>query len=147
MMVEKQLSDSQTWNQVISQWSFSESSQWNQRKALPMLPPIQIDTLKVISGELVCQFYTFFQTKFRTNYAFTNEIQWFITGSNVSSYVAMICDTLRNSIPKAVVYCQVRESRRSLLNRFYARIGSKEVCYIHACYYSATYISLSNIFL
>ncbi|KMZ66239.1 Dynamin [Zostera marina] len=47
-------------------------------------------------------------------------------GSNVSSYVAMICDTLRNSIPKAVVYCQVRESRRSLLNRFYARIGSKE---------------------
>ncbi|XP_042486070.1 phragmoplastin DRP1C [Macadamia integrifolia] len=47
-------------------------------------------------------------------------------GSNVSAYVGMVCDTLKNSIPKAVVYCQVREAKRSLLNRFYAQLGKKE---------------------
>ncbi|KAL6003391.1 Phragmoplastin drp1c [Asimina triloba] len=44
-------------------------------------------------------------------------------GSNVSAYVAMVCDTLKNSIPKAVVYCQVREAKRSLLNHFYSQIA------------------------
>lgn len=47
-------------------------------------------------------------------------------GSNVTSYVGMVCDTLRTSIPKAVVYCQVREAKRSLLNYFYVNIGKKE---------------------
>ncbi|XP_028752506.1 dynamin-related protein 1C [Neltuma alba] len=47
-------------------------------------------------------------------------------GSNVSAYINMVCDTLRNSIPKAVVYCQVREAKRSLLNHFYVQVGKKE---------------------
>ncbi|KAM0854446.1 hypothetical protein ACQ4PT_050430 [Festuca glaucescens] len=47
-------------------------------------------------------------------------------GSNVSSYIGMVCDTLRNTIPKAVVHCQVKEAKRNLLNRFYAHVGSKE---------------------
>ncbi|WCJ33623.1 dynamin-like protein [Euphorbia peplus] len=47
-------------------------------------------------------------------------------GSNVSSYINMVCDTLRNSIPKAVVYCQVREAKRSLLNHFYTQVGRRE---------------------
>ncbi|XAR54233.1 hypothetical protein NMG60_11029273 [Bertholletia excelsa] len=47
-------------------------------------------------------------------------------GSNVSSYVGMVSDTLRNTIPKAVVYCQVREAKLSLLNHFYTQIGKKE---------------------
>ncbi|CAE5957950.1 unnamed protein product [Arabidopsis arenosa] len=47
-------------------------------------------------------------------------------GSNVSAYTNMVCDTLRNSLPKAVVYCQVREAKRSLLNFFYAQVGRKE---------------------
>ncbi|KAG5054737.1 hypothetical protein JHK85_007247 [Glycine max] len=47
-------------------------------------------------------------------------------GSNVSSYISMISDTLRNTIPKAVVYCQVREAKLSLLNHFYIQIGMKE---------------------
>ncbi|GAB4828707.1 Phragmoplastin drp1c [Ancistrocladus abbreviatus] len=47
-------------------------------------------------------------------------------GSNVLAYIGMVCDTLRNSIPKAVVYCQVREAKRSLLNHFYVQIGRKE---------------------
>ncbi|GLJ53963.1 hypothetical protein SUGI_1153620 [Cryptomeria japonica] len=47
-------------------------------------------------------------------------------GSNVSAYVGMVCDTLRNSIPKAVVHCQVREAKRSLLDHFYTQIGKKE---------------------
>ncbi|XP_044503495.1 LOW QUALITY PROTEIN: phragmoplastin DRP1E-like [Mangifera indica] len=46
--------------------------------------------------------------------------------SNVSSYVGMVSETLRNTIPKAVVYCQVREARQSLLNHFYTQIGKKE---------------------
>ncbi|CAN1311527.1 Phragmoplastin DRP1C [Linum perenne] len=47
-------------------------------------------------------------------------------GSNVNAYINMVCDTLRNSIPKAVVYCQVREAKRSLLNYFYTQIGKRE---------------------
>ncbi|CAN0877165.1 Phragmoplastin DRP1C [Linum grandiflorum] len=47
-------------------------------------------------------------------------------GSNVNAYINMVCDTLRNSIPKAVVYCQVREAKRSLLNFFYTQIGRRE---------------------
>lgn len=50
-----------------------------------------------------------------------------ISGSNVNAYINMICDTLKNSIPKAVVHCQVREAKRSLLNRFYVQVGRKEV--------------------
>ncbi|KAH6755086.1 DYNAMIN-like 1E [Perilla frutescens var. hirtella] len=47
-------------------------------------------------------------------------------GSNVSSYISMISETLRNSIPKAVVYCQVKEAKQNLLNYFYTQIGRKE---------------------
>ncbi|KAL6981391.1 Phragmoplastin drp1e [Sarracenia purpurea var. burkii] len=47
-------------------------------------------------------------------------------GSNVSSYVAMVSETLKTTIPKAVVYCQVREAKQSLLNHFYSQIGKKE---------------------
>lgn len=47
-------------------------------------------------------------------------------GSNVSAYVGMVCETLRISIPKAVVHCQVLEAKRSLLNHFYTQIGKKE---------------------
>nr|GMD59433.1 dynamin-related protein 1E-like [Ipomoea batatas] len=47
-------------------------------------------------------------------------------GSNVSSYVNMVSDTLKNTIPKAVVYCQVKEAKQSLLNHFYIQIGKKE---------------------
>ena len=48
-------------------------------------------------------------------------------GTNVSSYISMVSETLRNTIPKAVVYCQVKEARHSLLNHFYTLIGKKEV--------------------
>ncbi|KAK4479710.1 hypothetical protein RD792_015242 [Penstemon davidsonii] len=47
-------------------------------------------------------------------------------GTNVTAYINMVCDTLKNTIPKAVVYCQVREAKRSLLNQFYAQIGRRE---------------------
>jgi hypothetical protein len=47
-------------------------------------------------------------------------------GSNVSAYVNMVCDLLRNSLPKAVVHCQVREAKRSLLDHFYAQVGKRE---------------------
>lgn len=68
----------------------------------------------------------------------------FLSGSNVTAYVNMVCDTLRLSIPKAVVYCQVLQAKRSLLNQFYANVGRREVkllkCYITWCtdlqYYS-----------
>jgi len=48
-------------------------------------------------------------------------------GSNVSSYVGMVSETLKNTIPKAVVHCQVREAKQSLLNYFYTELGKKEV--------------------
>ncbi|KAB2595168.1 dynamin-related protein 1E-like [Pyrus ussuriensis x Pyrus communis] len=47
-------------------------------------------------------------------------------GSNVSSYVGMVSETLRNTIPKAVVHCQVKEAKTSLLNHFYIQIGKRE---------------------
>ncbi|KAG6684339.1 hypothetical protein I3842_12G058000 [Carya illinoinensis] len=47
-------------------------------------------------------------------------------GSNVSSYVQMVSETLKNTIPKAVVHCQVREAKRSLLDHFYTQLGKKE---------------------
>jgi dynamin GTPase len=46
--------------------------------------------------------------------------------SNVSSYVGMVGDTIKITIPKAVVYCQVKEAKQNLLNRFYVQIGKKE---------------------
>ncbi|XP_027928434.1 dynamin-related protein 1E [Vigna unguiculata] len=46
--------------------------------------------------------------------------------SNVSSYIGLVADTLRITIPKAVVYCQVRQAKQSLLNHFYTQIGKKE---------------------
>ena len=39
----------------------------------------------------------------------------------------MVVASLRNSIPKSVVYCQVREAKRSLLDHFFADLGKKEV--------------------
>lgn len=51
-------------------------------------------------------------------------------GSNVSSYIGMVSDTLRNTIPKAVVYCQVKEAKQSLLNHFYTLLGKKEVFHL-----------------
>ncbi|KAJ4827846.1 Dynamin- protein 1B [Turnera subulata] len=48
-------------------------------------------------------------------------------GSNVLSYVNMVCAGLRNSIPKSVVYCQVREAKRCLLDHFFAELGRKEL--------------------
>ncbi|KAL1333386.1 hypothetical protein HN51_062212 [Arachis hypogaea] len=47
-------------------------------------------------------------------------------GSNVLSYIGMVSETLRNTIPKAVVHCQVRESKRTLLDHFYVQLGKKE---------------------
>ena len=52
-------------------------------------------------------------------------------GSNVSSYVGMVAETLRNTIPKAVVHCQVKEAKRSLLDHFYTQLGKKEVINYH----------------
>ncbi|GLT84782.1 hypothetical protein SLE2022_029960 [Rubroshorea leprosula] len=47
-------------------------------------------------------------------------------GSTVLSYVNMVCASLRHSIPKSIVYCQVRESKRSLLDFFFTELGRKE---------------------
>ncbi|MFS7939028.1 putative dynamin central domain, dynamin GTPase effector, Dynamin superfamily [Helianthus anomalus] len=43
----------------------------------------------------------------------------------VLSYVHMVVGTLRHSIPKSVVYCQVHEAKRSLFNRFFTELGAK----------------------
>ncbi|XP_058095924.1 dynamin-related protein 5A isoform X1 [Magnolia sinica] len=47
-------------------------------------------------------------------------------GSTVLQYVNMVCATLRNSIPKSVVYCQVREAKRTLLDHFFTDLGKKD---------------------
>ncbi|GLT49735.1 hypothetical protein SLA2020_232710 [Shorea laevis] len=47
-------------------------------------------------------------------------------GTAVLSYVNLVCASLRNSIPKSVVYCQVREAKRSLLDHFFTELGKLE---------------------
>ncbi|KAK9103891.1 hypothetical protein Sjap_021145 [Stephania japonica] len=47
-------------------------------------------------------------------------------GANVLSYVNMVCGGLRHSIPKSIVHLQVREAKRSLLDQFFAELGSKQ---------------------
>ncbi|KAL8172559.1 hypothetical protein V2J09_024363 [Rumex salicifolius] len=47
-------------------------------------------------------------------------------GTTVLSYVNMVCASLRNSIPKSIVYCQVREAKRGLLDHFFTELGGKE---------------------
>ncbi|XP_061357075.1 phragmoplastin DRP1B isoform X1 [Gastrolobium bilobum] len=46
--------------------------------------------------------------------------------TTVLSYVNMVCGSLRHTIPKSVVYCQVREAKRSLLDYFFTDLGKKE---------------------
>ncbi|CAL8157650.1 unnamed protein product [Prunus armeniaca] len=47
-------------------------------------------------------------------------------GTTVLAYVNMVCASLRNSIPKSIVYCQVREAKRSFLDHFYTDLGKLE---------------------
>ncbi|KAK9094078.1 hypothetical protein Scep_025547 [Stephania cephalantha] len=47
-------------------------------------------------------------------------------GTTVLSYVNMVCEGLRNSIPKSIVYCQVREAKRSLLDHFFTELARME---------------------
>ncbi|TXG50677.1 hypothetical protein EZV62_023201 [Acer yangbiense] len=47
-------------------------------------------------------------------------------GTTVLSYVNMVCAGLRNSIPKSIVYCQVREAKKSLLDHFFIELGAME---------------------
>ncbi|KAK0587808.1 hypothetical protein LWI29_029205 [Acer saccharum] len=50
-----------------------------------------------------------------------------IRGTTVLSYVNMVCVGLRNSIPKSIVYCQVREAKKkSLLDHFFIELGAME---------------------
>ncbi|CAL0312582.1 unnamed protein product [Lupinus luteus] len=44
-------------------------------------------------------------------------------GTTILSYVNMVCATLRHSIPKSIVYCQVREAKRALLDHFFTDLG------------------------
>lgn len=48
--------------------------------------------------------------------------------SNVAAYIKMVPGTLVNTIPKAVVHCQVRQAKLALLNYFYAQISQSQVC-------------------
>ncbi|KAF0916872.1 hypothetical protein E2562_014611 [Oryza meyeriana var. granulata] len=47
--------------------------------------------------------------------------------TNVLAYVNMVCSSLRNSIPKSIVYCQVQEAKRTLLDRFFTELGAREI--------------------
>ncbi|URD77179.1 GED [Musa troglodytarum] len=63
--------------------------------------------------------------------------------SNVSSYISMVSQTLKNSIPKAAVCCQVREAKRSLLDHFNTQVGKKEVLSAgHCCVEPPKYFPL-----
>ncbi|XP_071695064.1 dynamin-related protein 5A-like isoform X3 [Rutidosis leptorrhynchoides] len=54
-----------------------------------------------------------------------NEMYLRRIGTTVLQYVNKVLLGLMNSVPKSVVYCQVREAKRSLLDRFFAELGQK----------------------
>jgi hypothetical protein len=68
----------------------------------------------------------------------------------VAAYINMVCDQLRNSLPKAAVHCQVREAKRSLLDHFYTEVGKREVTmlstHIAVCDRSHSHMAISNLF-
>ncbi|KAE9614070.1 putative dynamin central domain, dynamin, GTPase domain, GTPase effector domain, Dynamin superfamily [Lupinus albus] len=47
-------------------------------------------------------------------------------GTTILSYVNMVCATLRHAIPKSIVYCQVREAKRALLDHFFTDLGKMD---------------------
>ncbi|OIW09916.1 hypothetical protein TanjilG_32065 [Lupinus angustifolius] len=47
-------------------------------------------------------------------------------GTTILSYVNMVCATLRHAIPKSIVYCQVREAKRTLLDYFFTDLGKMD---------------------
>lgn len=57
----------------------------------------------------------------------------------------MVVGTLRHSIPKSVVYCQVREAKRSLLDHFFTELGAKEVSI--SCAVALLFIMFSKCWL
>ncbi|GJZ85148.1 dynamin central domain-containing protein [Tanacetum coccineum] len=58
-----------------------------------------------------------------------NEMYLGRIGTTVLQYVNMVLSGLVHSVPKSVVYCQVREAKRSLLDRFFADLGQRTVRY------------------
>nr|GEV63754.1 dynamin-related protein 5A [Tanacetum cinerariifolium] len=54
-----------------------------------------------------------------------NEMYLRRIGTTVLRYVNMVLSGLVHSVPKSVVYCQVREAKRSLLDRFFADLGQR----------------------
>ncbi|KAJ1284795.1 hypothetical protein BS78_03G232600 [Paspalum vaginatum] len=53
------------------------------------------------------------------------DIDTMIHISDGLAYVNMVCSSLRKSIPKSIVYCQVREAKRSLLDHFFTELGAR----------------------
>ncbi|GKD34651.1 dynamin-related protein 5A, partial [Tanacetum coccineum] len=56
---------------------------------------------------------------------FRNLPQDFEKGTTVLQYVNMVLSGLVHSVPKSVVYCQVREANHSLLDHFFADLGQQ----------------------
>ncbi|WZY91063.1 hypothetical protein YC2023_047798 [Brassica napus] len=54
------------------------------------------------------------------------ERQFRTIASNVAGYIRMVADTLANTIPKAVVHCQVRQAKLALLNYFYTQMSQRQ---------------------
>jgi hypothetical protein len=60
----------------------------------------------------------------------------------VAAYISMVCDQLRNSLPKAAVHCQVREAKRSLMDYFYTEVGKREVTIL----FTSSYLMSTFVF-
>lgn len=111
-----------TWNLVTWLLIFSGNSHKIWRRVATQLIQSSIDTMMHSSDELVGII-----RKHHLRLAQMSNLVFFSTGSNVLSYVNMVCATLRNSIPKSIVYSQVREAKRSLLDHFMLELGRLDV--------------------
>lgn len=71
--------------------------------------------------------YSMSSVNVKWNLKLTDQSHFAYSGTTILSYVNMVCATLRHSIPKSIVYCQVREAKRSLLDQFFIELGKMEV--------------------
>lgn len=83
--------------------------------------------MKHTSGELVGQIFNCLKFQYMLLLLIMGFYDNACAGTTVLSYVNVVCAGLRHSIPKSIVYCQVREAKRSLLDLYYTELGKLEV--------------------
>ena len=96
-------------------WVIQKTAPWNQeRETKPEKCPIT-KRRHLLQSSLQVDWYVSLPSLITNEtYRMWLAYKLIISGSNVSAYINMLFDSLRNSLPKTVIYYQVREAMISL---------------------------------